>query len=240
MITEWMRTTVLGHFRFSSNRGNALSICSYAIPDAKPLRTFAGIALALGLTLPGTAFAGGELRMYNWGEYTNPKLVEKFEKETGITVTIDTYDSNETLLAKLKSGATGYDLIVPGDYMVAIMIREKLLEPIDPKQLPNFANVDERWRGPYWDPQNLYSIPWQWGTSSFQVDTKVVDGPYDSLALLFDPPEQLKGKINMMRDVNDVINMALRYLDLPRCNSNPDDLKKVAALLTTQKQWVRT
>lgn len=197
-------------------------------------------ALVLGQSIAGPAMADGDLKIYNWGEYTNPELVKKFEAATGIKVTIDTYDSNETLLAKLKSGATGYDIIVPGDYMVAIMVREGLLEPVDPKAMPNFKNIDARWTTRYWDPDNLYSIPWQWGTTAIQIDTATVKDPPDSLSLLFDPPEELKGRINMMRDVNDVMNMALRYLGLPRCNSNPADLKQASDLLLRQKQWVRT
>ena len=106
----------------------------------------AGIAAA-GLMGAGDALADGELHIYNWGNYTNPKLIEKFEAAHNIKVTIDDYDSNETMLAKVQSGATGYDIVVPGDYMVAIMIKEGLLAETKPNEMSNFGNVDPRWVG---------------------------------------------------------------------------------------------
>ena len=90
--------------------------------------------------------AAGELHIYNWGDYTNPKLIEKFEKETGIKVTLDGYDSNETMLAKVRAGGSGYDIVVPSDYTVKIMIDEGMLAETKPNQMPNFKNVKPRVR----------------------------------------------------------------------------------------------
>ena len=197
-------------------------------------------ALALGLSLLATAaFAEGDLFIYTWGEYTPPDLVAKFEAEFSVKVHIDTYDSMETMIAKLKSGATGYDIIVPGDATVQVLIAEGMLEQIDVNAMPNYANVDDRWRDVYWDPGRAYSAPWAWGSTAFVVDTAVV-GEVDSLAALFTPDDKVKGKINMLRDMNDVINMAQRYLGLPRCNDNPEDMAKVLELLQTQKDWVKS
>ena len=89
-----------------------------------PIATVAAVGFA------GLAHAEGDLYIYNWSDYTSPELVEKFEAETGIEVTIDTYDSNETALAKLQSGATGYDIVVPSQHFVEIMISEGLLQKI--------------------------------------------------------------------------------------------------------------
>ena len=185
------------------------------------------------------AHAEGDLFIYTWGEYTPPDLVAKFEKEFGVTVHIDSYDSMETMIAKLKSGATGYDIIVPGDATVQVLIAEGMLEQIDVSSMPNYANVDPRWRDVYWDPGRKYSAPWAWGSTAIAVDTAIV-GQVDSLSVLFDPTDAVKGKINMLRDMNDVINMAERYLGIARCTENPDDLKKVLALLQTQKAWVKS
>lgn len=198
-------------------------------------------ALALGpAMLATTAAADGDLFIYSWGEYTPPDLVEKFETEFGVDVHIDTYDSMETMIAKLRAGAGGYDIIVPGDGTMQILIAEDMVEQIDVHAMPNFTHVDARWREVYWDPKREFSAPWAWGSTAFVVDTEVVTGDIDTLAVLFDPAENVKGKINMLRDLNDVINMALRYLDLPRCNDNPEDMKKVLALLETQKDWVKS
>lgn len=192
------------------------------------------------IALSGPAHAKGDLYIYSWGEYTPPDMVEKFEKEFDVKVHIDTYDSMETMMAKLRAGAGGYDIIVPGDATTQILIEQGMLEKIDVFAMPNFVNVDERWREVYWDPKREYSAPWAWGSTSFVVDTDIIKGDYKTLATLFDPADAAKGKINMLRDVSDVINMALRYLDLPRCNDNPKDMAKVLELLETQKQWVKS
>jgi spermidine/putrescine transport system substrate-binding protein len=188
----------------------------------------------------GQALAAGELHIYNWGNYTNPELVEKFEKAHDVKVTLDGYDSNETMLAKVKPGGSGYDVVVPGDYMIAIMIKEGLLLETNPNEMENFKNVDERWVDVYWDPGRKYSIPYQWGTTSFTVNTEAYGGDIDTLAILFDPPDELKGRINMLNDINDVINAGLRYLDYPRCNNNKEQLKELSDLLQNAKPHWRT
>ena len=199
-------------------------------------RMFAGASLVTSTMLAGPVMAAGNLNIYNWGEYTPPEMIEKFEKAYDVKVRIDTYDSMETMLAKLKSGAGDYDIIVPGDGMVSILIKEGLLQAINTFEMENYANVAPKWRDVYWDKGRKYSAPWAWGSTSFVVDTDIVKGDYNTLKVLFDPDDSVKGKINMLRDVNDVINMGLRYLDLPRCNSNPADLKKLLALLIEQKE----
>src|SRR3972149_7888543 len=187
---------------------------------------YVGVLAAVGMAFgAGQAMADGELHIYNWGNYTNPKLIEKFEQQYNAKVTLDDYDSNETMLAKVKAGATGYDIVVPGDYMVQIMIQEGLLAGTKPNEMENFKNVDPRWVDVYWDRGRNYTVPWQWGTTTFTVNTAVYDGDINTLAILFDPPGRLCGRINMLLDPNDVINAGLRYLDLPRCNSSADDLK---------------
>lgn len=203
--------------------------------------TFVNAALVTGFAaLAGQAAAEGKLNIYNWGNYTNPEMIEKFEKEYDIDVTLDGYDSNETMLAKVKEGGTGYDIVVPGDYMVAVMIEEGLLAEINAAEMENFKNVDPKWVDVYWDPGRKYSVPYQWGTTSFTVDSEVYDGDINTLGILFDTPEPLKGRINMLNDMNDVINAALRYLDYPRCNSNPEQMREVTELLLKAKDDWRT
>ncbi len=183
--------------------------------------------------------AAGELKIYNWFDYLPQNLIDKFSKEHDVQVTMDTYDSNETLLARLKAGVKGYDVAVPGDYMVAILIQEDLLEKTEPNTLPNFKHMKADLIDVYFDPGRQYSVPYQFGTTNFMVDTAVYDGNIDTLAILFDPPDTLKGKINMLKDVNDVINAGLRYLGHPRCNDNPAQLKELNTLLTEAKQnWL--
>ncbi len=124
-------------------------------------------AAAAAMLISGLAQASGELFIYNWTEYTPPELIAKFEKETGIKVSVDTYDSNETLLAKLQAGATGYDIVVPSQNFVPIMVNEGLIQKVGVHSLSNYKNLEDRWKKPEWDPEQEYTAPWQWGTTSF-------------------------------------------------------------------------
>ncbi|RMH51352.1 MAG: extracellular solute-binding protein [Alphaproteobacteria bacterium] len=196
----------------------------------------AGAALA---ALAGAATAE-ELHIYNWTDYTAPELIEKFEAETGIDVIVDTYDTNETLLAKLKSGATGYDIVVPSQHFVKIMIQEGLLQKIDIKSMPNYANVDPRWKNPPWDPNQEYSVPWQWGSASFSYRADLYSGKGESLKEFFEPSEEVSGRLQVFASPDEVYNMANLYLGLPFCSEDPEDAKKVLALFQAQKPHVLT
>ena len=195
--------------------------------------------VAAGLAI-GPAAAEGSLNIYNWGNYTNPELIKKFEETYKVTVTLDDYDSNEIMLAKVNEGNTGYDIVVPGDYMIKVMIEQGLLAKIEPNKMENFKNVDPKWVDVWWDEGRNYSVPWQWGTTSFTVDTDVYKGDINTLALMFDPPAELQGRINMLNDMNDVINAGLRYLGYGRCNGNQDQLREVSDLLLKAKAHWRT
>lgn len=203
-------------------------------------RSLSLLAGMLALTLSaGTAQAAGKLNIYNWFDYIPQDLLDKFAKEYDVEVTMDTYDSNESLLARLQAGVTGYDVAVPTDYMVAILKQEGFLEKVEPNKMSNFGNVDPDWVDVYWDPGREYSIPYQWGTTAFMVDSAVYSGDINTLAILFEPPAELDGKINMLKDVNEVINAGLRYLDYPRCNDNPEQLKALNDLLVNAKShWL--
>ena len=210
------------------------------------MRNWAKIALGVTLAsasltaLPRLAAADGdELHIYNWTDYTSDEMVKKFEAETGIKVTIDTYDSNETALAKLKSGATGYDVMIISNDFVPIFVKQGLFQEVDPGKMPNFKNVDPRWQKRPWDPDAKYTVPWVWGTTSYSVDTAVYKGPADSLKDLFEPSADLKGKIGMFGSPSEVISLALVYMNKPQCNTNPADLKQLNALLQAQKPFVK-
>jgi spermidine/putrescine-binding protein len=99
------------------------------------------------------------LNLYNWSEYVDPELLVKFEEETGIRVVEDTFGSNEDLLGKLQGGATGYDVIVPSDYMVAIMLEEGLLGKLDHDQLTTLGDLDPTWTDPPFDPGMGHCMP---------------------------------------------------------------------------------
>ncbi len=187
----------------------------------------------------GPVWAGGELNLYNWTNYTPPELLQKFEKETGIKVTLDTYDSNETLLAKLKSGASGYDAVVISGDFVPIFVAQNLIQPIDAAKLKGFANLKPKWQKRDWDPDARFTIPWVWGITSYTVNTAVYKGPTDSLKPLFEPPPELQGKLGMLGSPTEVMSLALLYLGKPECNTEPADLQALNALLQAQRPFVK-
>lgn len=186
--------------------------------------------------LASPAFAEGELKVYHWFEYIPDDLVQKFEAETGIKVTIDTYDSNEAMLAALKAGRLGqYDVAVPGDYMVEIMAGEGILDTFTPEDLPNFANIDPQWLDVPFDPGRQSSIPYQWGSTAFSVNRDVYSGDISSLAIIFDPPEELRGKINVLDSQGEVLALGSIYLGIPQCTSDRDQLKALNDMLLAAK-----
>lgn len=190
----------------------------------------------LALLLAGPAFAEGELKVYHWFEYIPQELVDKFTAETGIAVTIDTYDSNEAMLASLKAGKLGqYDVAVPGDYMVQIMAGEGLLDSFTREELPNFGNIDPKWIDVPFDPGRQSSIPYQWGTTAFSVNRDVYQGDIGSLAIIFDPPEELKGKINVLDSQGEVLALASIYMGLPQCSTDKTQLKALSDMLVAAK-----
>lgn len=201
-------------------------------------RLLAAAALAASAGL-GSAHAEGNLYFYNWTDYTSPDLLKKFEAETGIKVTLDTYDSNETVLAKLKSGQAGYDLIVISSDFVQIFAEQNLIQKIDGPKLAGYDNIDKRWQSPAWDKGNIYTVPYQWGTTAYSVNTKQVKAPTDSLKLLFDPPKELRGKVGMFGSPSEVISLAEVYLGLPPCQTDTANMKKVSALLEKQAPFVK-
>lgn len=194
-----------------------------------------GIALLPLLASP--AFGEGELKVYHWFEYMPQELVDKFQAETGITVTIDTYDSNEAMLASLKAGKLGqYDVAVPGDYMVQIMAEEGLLDTFSPEDLPNFGNIAPQWLDVPFDPGRKSSIPYQWGSTAFAVNRDVYQGDIGTLAILFDPPDELKGRINVLDSQGEVLALGSIYLGIPQCSQDRDQLKALMDMLLAAKQ----
>ncbi len=187
--------------------------------------------------LASPAFAEGELKVYHWFEYIPQDLVDKFQAETGITVTIDTYDSNEAMLAALKAGKLGqYDVAVPGDYMVKIMGTEGLLDTYTPEELPNFGNIAPQWLDVPFDPGRKSSIPYQWGSTAFSVNRDVYQGDISSLSIIFDPPAELQGKINVLDSQGEVLALGSIYLGIPQCSGDREQLKALNDMLLNAKQ----
>jgi spermidine/putrescine transport system substrate-binding protein len=192
-----------------------------------------GLAVVLAA---GRADAAGDLVLYNWADYFPPEALKRFEAETGIHVTTYTYDSNETLLASLEGGTANYDVIVPMDYMIGIMIEKGLLEPVDVAAMPGFAHVRKPFDRPWFDPQRRYAAPNMWGTTGFMYDPAQVGGPLsESWRELFDPRPDLVGKVTMLDDELEVYRAAAFYLGLDPCTESAEEAQRILDLLQAQK-----
>jgi spermidine/putrescine transport system substrate-binding protein len=177
------------------------------------------------------------LNLYNWADYVAENTIPNFEKQTGIQVTQDNFSSNEELLAKLQAGGTGYDVIVPSDYMVDIMIKSDLLQPLDMSKIPNFKNVGANFKGLSYDPNNEYSVPYQWGTTGILYNKKEVgevDGTWD---VMWD--ERFSGKISMLNDSRETIGAALYRMGESVNTKDTATLEKAGSELEKQKPLLR-
>ena len=197
------------------------------------------LVTAMALLLAGTSAgaAEGALNLYNWGNYTNPELLAKFEAETGIKVTVTDYDSNDTALAKIEAGGHGFDLVVPSANYVSIFRDKGLIAELDLSKIPNHANIAPEWMNVTWDAGRKWSIPWQWGTTGVGVNTKVYGGDINTSAIWLDPPEELKGKVNVTPEMMDVVNLAVMYVGGEPCTEDTAVLKKARDKLVAAKPF---
>lgn len=151
------------------------------------------------------------LNIYNWGDYIDPELIDQFEKESGIKVVYQTFDSNEAMLTKIEQGGTTYDIAVPSDYAIAKMIEEDLVLSIDQAKVPNLKNIDSRFLNLSFDPGNRYSIPYFWGTVGIVYNQKLIgDKKPTSWKDLWDP--SLKNQILLADGAREVMGMSLNSL----------------------------
>ncbi len=198
------------------------------------------LALFAGLTLAptdGRAAEPGGLFLYNWTGYLPDDLLKDFEKETGIKVTTGFYETNEALLADVQSGAGRYDVILPTDYMIKIMIDKGLLQPIDAPSMPNFKNVKQPFDHPWFDPSRTYTAPYMWGSTGFVYNSSQISGGKldESWKEFFDPRPELVGKVVALDYERDLIEAATYYAGVDPCTENPADAQKVLDILLAQK-----
>lgn len=202
-------------------------------------KTKALLAAAMVAAMSAPAFAEGELNIYNWGNYTSPEVVKKFEEKYKVKVTITDYDSNDTALAKVRAGGHGFDMVVPSGNFMPIWISEGLLLETRPDQMENFKNVAPEWVNVPYDEGRHYSVPWQWGTVGLSVNTKAYKGDVNTWGIIFNTPDELKGKVNVVPEMNDVIDAAIKYNGGKHCDMDKEVLKKARDTLVAAKpNWV--
>ncbi len=165
------------------------------------------------------------LYVYNWGEYIDGTVNEMFEKEYGIKVIYDEYDNNESMYASLKNGAAKYDVVFPSDYMVARLISEDMVEPLNFDNIPNYQYIMERFKGLEFDPEEKYSVPYLWGTICLLYNSKFVEQP-TSWDVLWD--KDYDGKVLMYNNSRDAIGISLIRNKNNVNTENADELKIAA------------
>ncbi len=215
------------------------------------------VATAIALIvvhLAGSFPAGAQQRrvvnFYNWSDYVDPSVLDDFTKKTGITVRYDTFDSSDTLEAKLLAGQSGYDVVVPTGYFLAREIKAGIFQKLDKSRLPNMVHLwpEIARRLAAYDPGNQYAVNYMWGTTGIGYSVKAVRqifGPnasVDSWAYVFDPDKIAKFRdcgIHLLDSSDDIMPAALQYLHLNPNSSDPVDLEKATNLLERIRPYVR-
>lgn len=193
------------------------------------------VALTLGLSANAWA-AKNKLNIFIWSEYIDPAIIENFAKEYGCQVTVDLYEDNESMMAKLQGGGAGlYDIIVPSDYIIPALLKNKLLAPLRRENIPNFQNLDPQFLNREYDAGNKYTAPYQWGTVGLYVRKKPGETIEETWGLLFDEKKQI-GPFLMMDDARATIGAALRYLGYSVNTTDKKELKAARDIIVAAKK----
>ena len=166
----------------------------------------------------------------SWGEYLDMSLIEEFEAQTGITVNYKTTDSNETLYSLLENGGSDFDVVVPSDYMISQLIEEDWLQPLDYSKIPNFEKIADRFKNLSYDPENLYTVPYTWGTLGIIYNTTMVDEPITSWNVMFD--DSYAGNVILIDNPRDAFGMALYYLGYSVNTTDEAQIREAAELVS--------
>ncbi len=186
------------------------------------------------------------INVYNWGEFISDgydgslDVNKEFTNQTGINVNYNTFQNNESLLAKIKNGGANYDVIIPSDYMVSKLIEYDMLEKLDFNELPNASYIDENFKKPVYDPKNEYSVPYVWGTVGIVYNQKVVKEKEENISweILWD--EEYKGKILMFDNPRDAFSISQLVLGLSVNDTDESSWQKAADKLKNQKPLVQS
>jgi spermidine/putrescine transport system substrate-binding protein len=197
--------------------------------------TFKKLALASVILAASTQLqAAQSLHIYAWSSELPQEIIKDFTAKTGIEVTLDTFDSNETLIAKLSAGATGYDLVEPTQYAAQILAKKSLIEPLDHSKLPSLKNLSETFKTVSYDNGNKYSVPYVWGTTGLAYNDECVKTPVTSWKALWDPA--YAGRTYMLDNMLAAYIAALQVNGFKSGTTNQVEVDKATASLLEQKK----
>lgn len=195
---------------------------------------FALVLFVLLLSFCAAGSAKPVLHLYTWADYVKPELVVAFEKQEKCKVVIDTFDSNESMYAKLKAGAKGYDIIVPSSYMARIMNDQGMLQPIRHELIPNLSHVDDDYLKIAMDKKMSYSVPYMLTNSGLAYLKSRVSNPEPTWAML--DRADLKGRMTMLNDMRETIGAALKFLGYSLNTRNEEELAKARDVVIRWKR----
>ncbi len=178
---------------------------------------------------PSSTDNGSTLRMFMWSDYIDPEMVKLFEQREGVRVVIDTFESNESMLAKLQGGGASYDLATPSNYVLQTMVRAKLLQPLEKTSLKNFGNISPGFLNPNFDPGNTYSVPYQFAATGLAYNDSRYKPAEESWKLIFGPEDRVK--FALLDDPREVIGAALKYLGYSVNSGKVEELRAARDLL---------
>ncbi|MGR4009447.1 ABC transporter substrate-binding protein [Leucobacter sp. 1207-22] len=192
--------------------------------------TFAAAGIVAALALSGCSATSGEgaaqqLNVYAWADEIPQSVFDAFTEETGIKVNVDNFDSNETMISKLATGSSGYDIVEPSQYAVQQLVGQGLVEPLDKSKIEGLDNIAEKFSDPIYDPGLEYSVPWVWGTTGLLYNSECTGGEeITSWKSLFD--KKWEGKVNMLDNMLAAYIAGLQVNGYP---ANSKDEKEIAA-----------
>lgn len=226
-----------------------MPIHQQGLPPNKPMIKMCGVFLLLGFAFllggcsessPPSHSSSADLPIlyyYTWSDYVDPEVMAAFEASRGVRVVVDTFSSNEELLAKVQTGMTGYDVVVPSDFMAGIMARLGLLAELDLEQIPHVQDLEPHLTHLPFDPTQQFAIPYLWGTVGIGYNAKVVTEVPTSWEVLWNP--QYSGRISMLNDEREVFGLALRALGHSLNSRDPHAIQQAKDKLIEQKPLVK-
>jgi putrescine transport system substrate-binding protein len=237
--------------RIFTFKEKTMSVCHSGrhLRRAAAVSALAAVAsLAMLSTAPALA-ADDELNVYNWSDYIAKDTIPNFEKQTGIYVKYDSYDSDDTLQAKLLSGTSGYDIVVPSSAYMARQIEAGVYQKLDKSKLPNLVNLDPLLMKMITDadPGNQYGVPWAWGSDGVAYNVQAIqkalgaDAPVNSWSLVFDPANlsRLKGcGVSFLDSASDMFPAVLQYMHKDPNSTNPADYQAAFEVLKKVRPYI--
>jgi len=189
------------------------------------IAAFALIGVASYLNSSNGYSGANTLTVYNWGDYIDPDLIDEFQRQTGIRVVYETFDSNEAMLTKIAHGGTAFDIVIPSDYAINKMKAEGMLIPLDHSKIPNLEHIDLRFLDLPFDEGNIYSVPYFWGTMGIIYNPELVWGKeFSSWDDLWD--EELAGQILMVDSAREVVGIGLVSLGYSLNDTDTEHLQE--------------